>query len=48
MLRVIVGMAVTATLYAVFALLYRNKTCTGNCGACQGTCRVTGEDYENH
>ena len=32
MLRAIGGMAIMAILYAVFAVLYRDKTCEGNCG----------------
>jgi len=48
MLRVIVGMAAMATLYAAFAVFYRDKGCGGNCGACHGTCAATGEKYDDH
>lgn len=34
MLRVIIGMAAMAVLYAAFAVFYREKECPGNCGAC--------------
>lgn len=47
MLRVILAMVIPAILYAVFAVLYRNKTCGGHCGGCEGTCRMTGEKYED-
>ena len=47
MIRAILGMAVMAVLYAVFAVLYRDKDCGGHCGACEGTCRATGEKYEH-
>jgi hypothetical protein len=47
MLRVISGMAIMAILYAAFAVLYRDKRCGGNCGACSGTCQATGEPYDS-
>jgi len=46
MTRAILGMAILGVLFAVFAALYRDKTCSGNCGACHGTCKATGEHYE--
>ena len=46
MLRVIVGMAAMAILYAAFAVFYREKDCGGNCGACSGSCH-TGGKYEH-
>jgi hypothetical protein len=47
MLRVILAMVILTVLYAVFGVLYRNKSCGGHCGGCSGTCRVTGEKYED-
>jgi hypothetical protein len=43
MLRTILMMAVLATGYAIFAMLFRNKRCSGNCGSCVGSCDTTGE-----
>jgi hypothetical protein len=48
MLRVILGMAAMAVMYAVFAVLYRDKGCGGNCGACHGSCHATGDTYDTH
>ena len=47
MLRATIGIVVMAVMYAVFAVLYRDKQCSGNCGACSGTCHATGEKYDN-
>lgn len=47
MIRALLSMAILGVFYAVFAVLYRNKSCSGHCGGCSGTCRVTGEKYED-
>ena len=46
MIRSIIAMALLGAAYVAFTLLFRNKSCTGNCGACQGSCRAARGRYE--
>lgn len=43
MVRTILMMVLLAIGYAAFAILFRNKRCSGNCGSCVGSCDTTGE-----
>jgi hypothetical protein len=41
MLRTILSFTLLAVGYAAFAALFRNKSCSGNCGACgSGSCEL--------
>jgi hypothetical protein len=42
MIRAFVAMSLLGLAYAGFTMLFRNKSCAGNCGACQGSCRAAG------
>jgi len=44
MLRTILPILLLAVGYAVFAVLFRNKRCSGNCGSCVGSCHSQGEE----
>ena len=46
MIRALIAMSLLAVAYAGFTMLFRNKPCAGNCGACQGSCHAAGDHHE--
>jgi hypothetical protein len=46
MIRTLIAMSLLGVAYAAFTLLFRNQSCAGNCGACQGSCRAAGGHHE--
>ena len=46
MIRALVAMSLLGLAYAGFTMLFRNKPCAGNCGACRGSCRAAGSHHE--
>jgi hypothetical protein len=46
MIRALIAMSLVGIAYVAFATLFRNKSCVGNCGACQGSCRAAGGHHE--